>query len=338
MSESTFQPRAKKTWLHSLVTSALVALVIALFGAVGVVRAVNADLNTVKREEIASTALSPPDAEFENYLFVGSDSRVGADPTDADYGNVGDAGDIGGQRSDTLMVMHYVKRTGSVSLMSIPRDLWVAIGSGTKEQRINTAYQEGTDVLVRTVQGALNIPIHHYVEIDFQGFKRIVEAVGGVHVCVEHPSRDKHTGLFMKAGCSTLDGVESLAYARSRYFEQKVDGEWRLDGSSDIGRSARQREFVQALAKSAVIGVTGNPFNAGEVLKGGLSAVVVDNNLDLLEFAKKMRPAAGGQIVSFPLDVYGDMVGSNSVLRLGEGAAELIAFFNGTGPRPQLNP
>ena len=157
-------------------------------------------------------------------------------------------------------------------------------------------------------------------------------------MCVEHPSRDKHTGLFMRAGCSTLDGVESLAYARSRYFEQKVDGEWQLDGSSDIGRSARQREFVQALAKSAVIGLTGNPFNAGEVLKGGLSAVVVDNNLDLLEFAKKMRPAAGGKIVSFPLDVYGDMVGSNSVLRLGKGAAELIAFFNGTGPRPQLNP
>ncbi|MFY8158564.1 MAG: LCP family protein, partial [Ilumatobacteraceae bacterium] len=193
MSETTFQPRAKKTWLHSLATVALVALAVSLFGAVGVVRAVNADLNTVKREEIATTALSPPDAEFENYLFVGSDSRVGADPSDADYGNVGDAGDIGGQRSDTLMVLHYVKRTGTVSLMSIPRDLWVAIGNGENEQRINTAYQEGTDVLVRTVQRALNIPIHHYVEIDFQGFKRIVEAVGGVNVCVEYPSRDKHT-------------------------------------------------------------------------------------------------------------------------------------------------
>ena len=84
MSETTFQPRAKKTWLHSLATVALVALAVSLFGAVGVVRAVNADLNTVKREEIATTALSPPDAEFENYLFVGSDSRVGADPSDAD--------------------------------------------------------------------------------------------------------------------------------------------------------------------------------------------------------------------------------------------------------------
>ena len=201
MSDTIFQPRAKKTWVQSLLIAALVALAVSLFGAVGMVRAVNADMNSVQREEIASSALSPPDAEFENYLFVGSDSRVGADPGDPDYGNVGDAGDIGGQRSDTLMVLHYVKRTGTVSLMSIPRDLWVAIGNGKKEQRINTAYQEGTDVLVRTVQLALNIPIHHYVEIDFQGFKRIVDAVGGVNVCVEHPSRDKHTGLFMRPGC-----------------------------------------------------------------------------------------------------------------------------------------
>ena len=67
MSEIIFQPRAKKTWLHSLTTSALVALVVSLFGAVGVVRAVNADLDTVKREDTATTALSPADAEFENY-------------------------------------------------------------------------------------------------------------------------------------------------------------------------------------------------------------------------------------------------------------------------------
>lgn len=337
MSERIFQPRAKKTWVHSLSISALVALAVSLFGAVGMVRAINADMSSVKREETASSALSPPDSEFENYLFVGSDSRVGVDPSDPDYGNVGDAGDIGGQRSDTLMVLHYVKRTGTVSLMSIPRDLWVAIGNGEKQQRINTAYQEGTDVLVRTVQRALNIPIHHYVEIDFQGFKRIVDAVGGVNVCVEHPSRDKHTGLFMRAGCSTLDGVKALAYARSRFFEQKVEGDWRLDGTADIGRSTRQRGFVQALAKSSVLALASNPFKAGDILQGGLSAVVVDSNLDLIEFGKKLRPAADGKIASFPLDVYGDMVGSNSVLRLGQGADELIAFFNGTGPRPQLN-
>ena len=60
--------------------------------------------------------------------------------------------------------------------------------------------------------------------------------------------------------------------------------------------------------------------------------------MNIIEFVKKLRQAAGGKIASFPLDVYGEMVGSNSVLKLGKGADELIAFFNGTGPRPQLNP
>lgn len=332
------QTRSRGKRSSRLIVVALTATITAAAGSFGLVRAVHSDLNGVRRETVATTALSAPDLLFENYLFVGSDSRVGADPTDRDFKAVGAAGDIGGQRSDTLMVMHYVKKSGSVSLLSIPRDLWVAIGGGEDHQRINTAYQLGTDVLVRTVQSALGIPIHHYVEIDFQGFKQIVDAIGGVSVCVDYPSRDKHTGLFMKAGCSTLDGVEALAFARSRYFEQKVDNDWKIDGSSDIGRTARQRTFVEALAKSAVAGIAGNPFHVGGVLSGGLGAVVVDEHLNLIEFAKKMRPAASGNVVSFPLAVYGDTINGNSVLQLGQDAAPLIAFFNGSGPRPVIQP
>ena len=320
-----------------LIITAVTALVTAVAGAFGIVRNVHAQLDGIRRETTATSALSAPDPLFENYLLVGSDSRAGADPSDADFNAVGAEGDIGGQRSDTLMVMHYVKKSGSVSLLSIPRDLWVAIGGGEDFQRINTAYQAGTDVLVRTVQSALGVPIHHYVELDFQGFKQIVDAIGGVSVCVNYPSRDKHTGLFMKPGCSILDGVEALAFARSRFFEQKVDGEWQIDGSSDIGRTARQRSFVEALLKSSVIGVVGNPFSVGKVMSGGLGAIVVDEQLDLIEFAKKMRPAASGNIASFPLAVYGDTINGNSVLQLGEEAAPLLAFFNGSGPRPELN-
>ena len=321
-----------------LIVTAVAALVTAVAGSFGIVRNVHAQLDGIQRETTATSALSPPDPLFENYLLVGSDSRAGADPSDADFNAVGAEGDIGGQRSDTLMVMHYVKESGSVSLLSVPRDLWVAIGGGEDHQRINTAYQAGTDVLVRTVQSALGVPIHHYIEIDFQGFKKIVDSIGGVSVCVDHPSRDKHTGLFMKPGCSTLDGVEALAFARSRFFEQKIDGEWQVDGSSDIGRTARQRSFVEALAKSAVLGIVANPFSVGKVMDGGLGAIVVDEQLNLIEFAKKMRPAASGNVASFPLSVYGDTINGNSVLQLGKDAAPLLAFFNGSGPRPAIEP
>lgn len=312
-----------------------VAAIVAMAGATGLVVATNSQLAAVRRDVSAADALSPPNDSFENYLFVGSDSREGADPTDPDYNNVGAAVDIGGKRSDTLMVMHYVKKTGGLSLVSIPRDLWVEIGNGSKSQRINTAYQIGTDVLIRTVQKALSIPIHHYIEIDFQGFKGLVDAVGGVTLCVDYPSRDRHTGLFIKAGCPRLDGVEALAFARSRFFESKIDGEWTIDGTSDIGRTSRQRLFVTALLKSLVKHVADNPFTAGNVFAGAVRAVLVDKSLNLLNFGRKMRPAVGGNIGSFPLAVYGDTVDGNSVLRLSKDSKEVLDFFAGLGPRPK---
>ena len=87
-----------------------------------------------------------------------------------------------------------------------------------------------------------------------------------------------------------------------------------------------------------MLGVVGNPFSVGKVISGGLGAIVVDEQLDLIEFAKKMRPAASGNIASFPLAVYGDTINGNSVLQLGDDAAPLLAFFNGSGPRPAIQP
>lgn len=323
--------RRSGNWLVSLGVAASVAMA----GAAGLVVATNTQLSAVRRDATAVDSLSPANDAFENYLLVGSDSREGSDPTDPDYNNVGAAVDFGGKRSDTLMVMHYVKKTGGLSLLSIPRDLWVEIGNGSKSQRINTAYQIGTGVLIRTVQKALSVPIHHYIEIDFQGFKGLVNAVGGVTICVEFPSRDRHTGLFMRSGCPRLDGVEALAFARSRFFESKIDGEWTIDGTSDIGRTARQRMFVTALLKSAVQHVAENPFTAGTVFAGAVQAVLVDESLNLLNFGRKMRPAVSGNIGSFPLPVYGDTVDGNSVLRLSKDAKEVLDFFAGLGPRPQ---
>ena len=233
------------------------------------------------------------------------------------------------------MVFHFDEATGAGALLSFPRDLWVRIGDGENTARINTAYQEGTDVLVRTMQSNFNIPIHHYLEINFQGFKGLVDAIGGVQICVQFPSRDKNTGLYMTPGCNTLDGVEALAYARSRYFETKVDNEWNIDGSSDIGRGKRQRKFIAAMLNSGLTRVLSNPFTVASAFEGVTGAIIADSNLDLAEFAKKMRPAAKGDISRFSLDVYSDTVAGNSILKLGDGSAAVLAFFGGLGPAPE---
>jgi len=325
--------RRQRRNVRRLVAAGL-ALVVCVTGALGVRRSLAARLDAVRRDDSLAAVLSPADERFVNILLVGSDSREGADPNDPDFGNVGGTGDVQGRRSDTLIVMNIERSSGIISLLSIPRDLWVEIGDSGSSDRINTAYRDGSAVVVRTVQRALGIPVHHYLEINFQGFKSLVDAVGGVTVCVEYPTRDRNTGLFIPVGCKNLDGVGALAWARSRYFEEKIDGSWRMDGSSDIGRGKRQRHFVALLMKTAIERTLSNPFRAGTVLSGATDALLIDPTLDVVEFASLMRPAATGKLRRFALGTYGDTVGDASVLRLDASSGEVLGFFAGTGPAP----
>lgn len=314
------------------------ALVVALAGALGLVRATKAQMDGVARVPEVVPALSPATPGVENYLLVGSDTRETADPGDPDFENIGSADSNPGKRSDTLMVLRYGTADGSVSLMSVPRDLYVRIGTGEKYDRINSAYRLGPDTVVRTVVRALNIPIHHYMEVDFQGFKAIVDAIHGVEVCVDRASRDKSTGFYIgRRACKVVDGTQALAYARSRHFEQKFkEGGWKMDASADIGRTERQRRFVNSLLKSAARYVAEHPFDAANVMSEATAAFSVDPRLELVDLARKLRPVADGGTLSYALPVANDMVGNRSVVRLVNDAAPLLAFFAGTGPAPEV--
>jgi anionic cell wall polymer biosynthesis LytR-Cps2A-Psr (LCP) family protein len=140
----------------------------------------------------------------------------------------------------------------------------------------------------------------------------------------------------MPGGCHNLEGVRALAFARSRFFETKVENKLQIDGSSDIGRGKRQRQFVAAMLNSAITRVISNPFSASSAFAGATKSIITDENLDLTEFAKKVKPAANGVISRFSLVVYGDRVGEDSVLRVAKDAAPMLAFFGGTGPAPEL--
>ncbi len=313
-----------------------VAATIAFAGAFGLVRATNAQLDKVARIPDVAQVLSPSSNDIENYLLVGSDSRASIDADDPDFATMGSEDEIGGQRSDSMIVLRYDKKEKSVALMSIPRDLWASIGIGEKKNRINVAYQDGAATLVRTVQRALGIPIHHYIEIDFGGFREMVDAVGGVRICFDAPSRDQQTGFIVaRPGCPLLKGKRALAYTRSRYFQQKIDGQWREDPSRDIGRSTRQREFITALMKQAASHVTEHPFSVEDVMNAFSGSLKVDANLSLVDMARKLRPATGGDVQSYTLPTVNDMVGDKAVLQLGRDAPTVLEYFAGTGPAPQ---
>jgi len=236
-----------------------------------------------------------------------------------------------------LILVRYDTKAKQVSMMSIPRDLWVRMADNDKFAKVNAAYQRGADVLVRTVQRALNVPIHHYIEINFSGFKQIVDAIGGVHVCVAHASRDKATGFYIgRRACKIQSGAEALSYARARHFEEKIDGVWRLEGTGDVGRGTRQRAFMSMLAKDAAIYLARHPLDAHNVLDAFAAAVSVDERLDLIDLARKLRPIGDGSAVSYALPVSDGWAGSQFVFRLANEAPAMLAFFAGLGPAPAV--
>lgn len=329
--ESVVTPRPR---FAPHVTGTALALVLALASAAGLALTATGRADDVTRIPEVAPLLTPRNGTFINYLLVGSDTREGADPTSPDYGGIGDTVETTGRRSDTIMVMHIDNRNSSISLTSIPRDLWVDIpGQGTN--RINAAYSFGAPTLVDTIQTSLGIPVHHYIEVDFNSFKAIVSAISGVELCFEYPTRDINTGLNIpEPGCFTLDAIQSLAYARSRYYEVFVDGDWDVDGRADLGRIERQQAFVQAAASKAVSHTAANPFRTASLISAIVSSLLADPSTDVIETVSYLRSIASGGVNKFALPVYGETIDGKSVLQLESSAADLIAFLAGTAPPP----
>jgi LCP family protein required for cell wall assembly len=319
----------------------VIAAAIGSVGAVGVIRAADARTDDVERISGLDSVLAPvPDAgddtiEYpaENYLLVGSDSREGIDPTSEDFGVTGGANDVGGRRSDTIMVLRQ-ERNGGAALISLPRDLWVEIAGTGKSQRINTAFNDGPERLAATVTQSLGIPIHHYVEVDFVGFKDIIDRLGGVEICVGNAARDTNSGLQLQQGCQTLDGVQALAYARSRHYEEWNGSKWVEDPRADLGRIERQQLFMRAAVDGTLRKLRSSPFGSGDMISAVVDSVRIDDRLDPIKAGDALRNAVSEGLRTYALPVVNDRVGDAAVLRLGDGADEVLAYFRGVGPAP----
>ena len=234
------------------------------------------------------------------------------------------------------MILRYDTSAKTASILSIPRDLWVNVPGHSAKRRINSALSDGADVLVRTVQQELHLPVQHFVEIDFTGFESLVNALGGVVVCFPHPARDKNTGLRQNAGCHRLGGKQALAYARSRHYTEYLHGKWVEDPTSDLGRSRRQRDFVNRCLQAAVEQVKANPFRAGSLMGSLGGGLRIDGVLDPLDAAISLRSAVGAGIASYALPVRNMRINGADVLALGNGAEAVLAYFRGEGPAPRV--
>jgi len=203
-----------------------------------------------------------------NILVVGVDRRPPGD-------------EVLGSRPDSIGVVRIDNTGGRVSLLSVPRDLWVTDAAG-RSDRINTFLADGPTALVDVVSATLGVDINHYVEVDFDGFVRLIDLAGGVTIPFDVASRDERTGFMVESGCQTLDGDEALAYVRSRHLQQfdPASGEWVQDRTSDLGRGARQQDAIDRLFRQ-VLAADYGATDQVRLLTDVIDDITVDDGLDL---------------------------------------------------------
>ena len=243
---------------------------------------------------------APSAAGSTTFLLVGSDGRTGMSLADMKRLHVGTTATAAGRRADTMLLVHVSERHGTVEAVSLPRDSYVTIpahtgtdGSAVPERRgkLNSAYAYGGPPLtVATVERSTGVRVDHYVEVDFLGFVRLVDAVGGVDVCSPVKLRDRKAGLRLPAGVTHVDGETGLAYVRARH----------LDGRADLGRVERQQRFLASMVDRATSrDVLLDPRALVRFLSAALSAVRADPGLtesELVRLGTRLRHVSGNDI------------------------------------------
>ena len=271
--------RRARTWPQRLLLVTGCLVVVVCLGTASVAAYLGVRFGQITR--VDDIDLATRSGEAANYLLVGTDSREGLDPADPDAG--GFLGDSGCDCTDTIMVLRVDPETKQAYVLSFPRDLYLPISGTGETARINTAHAHGAQTLIDTIQDNFNIPIHHYVEIDFVGFEKLVDSVGGVPMWFDAPVRDRHTGLDVpQAECVVLDGEQARKFVRSRYLEyQDEDGDWHTDPTADLGRITRQQVFVRRAVAKAVSEGLSNPITLNELVSAGVANVSLDEHLDV---------------------------------------------------------
>ncbi|HUI49079.1 MAG TPA: LCP family protein [Acidimicrobiia bacterium] len=265
-----------RMFLHRLITAFVVAALLMTIAIAGAYAEAARKVSKVSKVAMDTSVLEPGD----NYLLIGSDSRAFVDtPQQAQH--FGSAQEETGQRSDTIMVVHVDSATGTALVVSFPRDLWVAI-PGLGHAKINAAFNAGPQRVIETIEQDFDVPISHYLQIDFEGFQKMVNTLGSIPIYFPAPARDAKSGLNVPtAGCVHLSGSQALAYVRSRYYESFVDGRWQSDPTSDLGRIQRQQYFLRTLAQETLKAAERKPWKASDLADSMLADLQRDPKLGL---------------------------------------------------------
>jgi LCP family protein required for cell wall assembly len=349
-------PQLRRTWRQRLLIALCALLIVGCLTGAGGLGYFYVQLNGLERVSLAKDTLAPeqPPSDPENFLLVGSDSRAFVEGGE----DAQSFGNVGGQRSDTVMLVRVDPKTKHAWMLSFPRDLYIPIAPAFRNDRINTAYDpESPQRLIETIKTNFNVPIHHYAEVNFKGLEQVVDAVGGVPINLASPVRDYDTVerrnqsglLILDTGCVTLHGDQALAYVRSRHFQyRQPNGTW-VSVEGDLDRNVRQQDFVRRTLRTALSKGLTSPTRINKLTNAATGNLRISKSLDLAELVKlgrNFRSLAPDTMSQYALPVSGDMVRLGgqlaSVLRIFDkdraAAEQILDVFRGTPEQPAAAP
>ena len=260
-----------RRWLRPRRILAIIALIVVVVLVLSGVGYFYLNSKLTRANVLVDYAGRPAASDGQNWLITGSDSRQGL--TRKQERQLATGRGIGGHRSDTVMLLH-IPSSGSAVLVSLPRDSYVPI-PGFGSNKLNAAYAfGGPKLLAKTVQNATGLQINHYMGIGFGGLVNVVDAVGGVRMCIPQNLDDPASGLHLKKGCQNLSGAQALGFVRTRH----------LFATQDLQREQNQRVFIKALlTKMTSVGTLANPFTAFSAANGAASSLTVDKSTQLYQ-------------------------------------------------------
>lgn len=275
--------------------------------------------------------LAEPDAA--NFLIVGADNGgCSGQVATADRDDLG-------ERSDTIMVWRANPETNQLAVLSFPRDLYVDIRG--RKNRINSAYESDSPAkMIEVINANFDVPVDHYVQVDFCAFRQLVDAVDGVEVPFQYPARDSRSGLAVpETGCFALDGDAALAYVRSRHYEYEDppgSDNWRNDNTSDFGRIARQQDFLRRVVAKVISDGLYSPDVASALITTNREYLVTDTGLTvrrMLEFANTLRRLDPADITTYRIESSPETTSSGASVERpridGENMQAILSVFRG---------
>ncbi|MDQ0932668.1 LCP family protein [Streptomyces turgidiscabies] len=310
-------PRGRHS--RAFLVAAWVAAGIVVLGGTGLAYVyfkLNGNIRSVDLNQVLGTDRpSDVDNGSEDILVLGSDTRSGANR------QLGGGTDDGSARSDTAMIVHVYEGHKKASVVSIPRDTLVDLPRCTDAKGVthdaasgvmfNSAYSTGGAVCaVKTVESLTGIRMDHYLEVDFTGFRELVDELGGVEITTTKDIRDSDSHLNLKAGTHRLNGSQALGLVRTRHG---------VGDGSDLGRIQLQQAFIKALVDQVKhVGVLTNPKKLFDLADTATKAVTTDSDLgsvrSLTSFATGLKSISSDHMTMITMPVEYDSANHNRVV------------------------